>query len=104
MQINLSTNLPNTAGEAAAKSAEPGTTGSASAFFAQMDQILIPDNESSESQSAERSVVQNSSAIRNDPMSALLGATMLSLNPIKAEPASNPESFIPASVLFQESN
>ena len=45
MQVNLSANLSNPAGETNAKSAEVAEAGAANGFFAQMGQILNQGNE-----------------------------------------------------------
>ncbi|MBN1571467.1 MAG: flagellar hook-length control protein FliK [Acidobacteria bacterium] len=86
MQINIVSNLPCSSGEASVKTTEKDEAGSASSFFAQIGQLWNEDNENGESQAAEKSEAPNSARIGIDPVGVLLGATMLSLNPIKAEP------------------
>jgi flagellar hook-length control protein FliK len=104
MQINLSTSLPGPTGEATAKSTESAGVGSASSFFAQMGQLWNPDSENDNSHDLEKPVVQNGSTVSMDPMSMLLGATMLSLNPIKAEPIPNSDLSILSSPVIPGNN
>jgi flagellar hook-length control protein FliK len=50
MQVNLSANVSNPAGETNAKSAEVADAGAANGFFAQMGQILNQDNQNNKAQ------------------------------------------------------
>jgi flagellar hook-length control protein FliK len=102
MLISLTPNMTNPAGDAAAKSAEHPDSGSASGFFAQMDQILAPAGENREFRPPDKPGEQKSYPTPETPQNLMLGATMLSLNPIKAEPVLSSEMSIFASPASQD--
>lgn len=104
MQINLSINLAGSTGEATSKATETADTESASSFFAQMGQLWNPDGEEAETQDGEKPDAQKSITTGFDPISMMIGTTMLSLNPIKAEPASNPDLSAPTLQIMAESS
>jgi flagellar hook-length control protein FliK len=66
MQVNLSTSLPNSAGEAVtAKPAEKADNESAGTFFAHMGRVWNPDNGSSDAQTEKKSGEQVSDTTAN---------------------------------------
>ena len=102
MQVNLSTNMPNAAGEASAKSSEPADTGSASAFFIQMGQIWNPGNEENAPQNTAKPAETASNTACPDLLSLMLGAALISSQPTGSNsvPAQNISS--PATKTIQD--
>jgi hypothetical protein len=86
MQVNLSTNPPAAAGETSARSSAPSDIGSASAFFAQMGQVLNPNDEAINPQGPGKPADAAQIAAGQEPMSLLLSAALVSSQPIGTTP------------------
>jgi flagellar hook-length control protein FliK len=88
MQINLSTNLPTAQGEAFAKSSDAADTdtGTASTFFAQMGQILNPNDEDTNPQEYGKPSDAAKNTTAQDPVSLLLGAALMTSQPAETIP------------------
>ena len=77
MQVNLSANLSNPAGETNAKSAEVAEVGAANGFFAQMGQILNQVNENKKAQAPPALSAPASSSAEKNARRLLQGTSLL---------------------------
>jgi flagellar hook-length control protein FliK len=78
--------MPNPTGEASAKSSESAGTGTASAFFAQMGQILNPGDAGRDPQSEGKPAEAASNATGQDLIGLLLGVALVPSQPTGTNP------------------